>query len=82
MPHMSTSSNKPQSKCENGMGEAEKRKEMVEDKSCEKSVSDKGVCGSLCVKELYVTRLCERLCVQEMWVNKFCVKELCVNVCV
>ena len=49
---MSTSSNyfpQTQNKCEDGMGEAGKRTEMVEDRSCEKSVSDRVACGKVCV---------------------------------
>ena len=47
-----------QSKCEDGMGEAGKRLEMVEDRLCERTVSDRVVCTKvLCVS------LCVSLCV-------------------
>ena len=70
-----------QRRCEHGMGEAGKRKEMLEDRSYERSVC---VCESLfgnvwkgvvcvCVKELYDTDTCDRGV-------SVCVKEWCVTV--
>ena len=87
---MSTFSNKHQ-ECEHVMGKAGKKKDMVEDRWCERDVCVcvTEMCVEVCVCQSFVRErcdkvACERLCVKQLCAPDLCVKELCVKrvVCV